>query len=68
MNESGIAFLYSPRDAATFLGVGRTTIYKLLNNGDLESIHVGAARRIPLSSMREFIASRTNSEPMKKGS
>ena len=55
MNESGIAFLYSPRDAATFLGVGRTTIYKLLNSGELESMYVGAARRIPLSTMREFI-------------
>ena len=55
MNETGIAFLYSPRDAATFLGVGRTTIYKLLNSGELESMYVGAARRIPLSTMREFI-------------
>jgi excisionase family DNA binding protein len=55
VNETGIAFLYSPRDAATFLGVGRTTIYKLLNSGELESMYVGAARRIPLSTMREFI-------------
>jgi excisionase family DNA binding protein len=55
MLEPSHPFLYSPRDAATFLGVGRTTIYKLLNSGELESMYVGAARRIPLSTMREFI-------------
>jgi excisionase family DNA binding protein len=58
MHIDGSTFLYSPRDAAVFLGIGRTTLYSLLKQGHLESIYIGSARRIPLTSLREFICER----------
>ena len=48
-------FLFSPVRAAAFLGCSRSTVYSLLERGQLESVHVGRLRRIPLTSLREFI-------------
>jgi excisionase family DNA binding protein len=59
MHTAGSTFLYSPRDAAVFLGIGRTKLYSLLKDGQLESMHIGSARRIPLTSLRAFIDERT---------
>lgn len=60
MHTTGYTFLYSPADAAEFLGIGRTKLYSLLNQGELESLHIGSCRRIPLTSLREFIQNRVN--------
>jgi excisionase family DNA binding protein len=38
------------------LRLGRSTVYDLIRSHRLVSITVGRARRIPLSSLREFIA------------
>jgi excisionase family DNA binding protein len=47
--------LVSPREAANLLGIGRSTIYLLLRSGDLQSIHIGACRRIPLDSVNSLV-------------
>jgi excisionase family DNA binding protein len=44
-------------DARQRLGVSRTTIYKLMSNGDLPSVSIGASRRIPSSALNDYIAS-----------
>ncbi|MFB1044351.1 helix-turn-helix domain-containing protein [Streptomyces chrestomyceticus] len=38
------------------LRLGRSTVYDLIRSHRLVSITVGRARRIPLSSLRDFIA------------
>lgn len=45
----------SVKDAAQALGVGRTTVYFLLNTGELEAIHVGRRRLIKAASLRRLI-------------
>jgi excisionase family DNA binding protein len=60
MHTTGYTFLYSPADAAEFLGIGRTKLYSLLKEGHLESMHIGSARRIPLTSLRQFIQERVS--------
>jgi len=50
--------LFTPAEAATYLGLGRTTIYRLIKLGELDSIHVGSARRITRESMDRFIVGR----------
>ena len=41
--------------AATWLGVGRSTVYKLLNEGRLRSVRVGGRRLIPSSALADFV-------------
>ena len=47
--------LYTPRKAAVALGIGRSKLYELLRSGELESIHIGASRRVPARALDEFI-------------
>lgn len=44
----------SVNDAANILSVGRTTIYGLLNNGELKGVKVGSRRLIPDESIVEY--------------
>ena len=39
--------LLTATGAARALGIGRSKLYELLQTGVLESIHIGACRRIP---------------------
>lgn len=45
-----------PRLACQLLSVGLTRLYELLNAGELDSFHIGRARRITTASIRGFIA------------
>ena len=44
--------LLTPREAAGALGIGRSKLYELMQDGVLESVHIGACRRIPAVSLR----------------
>ena len=43
--------LLSVSEAATVLGIGRTGIFQLLGQADLESVAIGRRRLIPLSAI-----------------
>ena len=47
--------LLTPAEAAEQLGLGRSTVYELLASGDLESICVGRARRIPYDALLAYV-------------
>lgn len=47
--------LLTPEDAAELLAVGRTKIYELLRTGALESVRIGAARRIPAAALTAYV-------------
>lgn len=46
-------------DTAKLLRVSRSTIYEILATGELPSLTIGTARRIPLAGSKEWIAART---------
>ena len=48
--------LLTPREAANALGIGRSKLYELLQTGVLESVHIGACRRIPTEALSELVA------------
>jgi excisionase family DNA binding protein len=50
-----IQFLYSVVEAARMLGIGRTKVYNLLANGELDSIRIGTRRLIKLDSIKALI-------------
>jgi len=47
--------LLTPEDAAQLLAVGRTKIYELLRTGAIESVRIGAARRIPAAALTAYV-------------
>jgi excisionase family DNA binding protein len=49
--------LVSAREAARILGVGRTTLYALMNQGHLRPVHIGRSLRIPLVELERFVSS-----------
>lgn len=50
-------------EAAALLGLGRSTVYRLLQSGELPSIRVGRAVRVPRASLARWIAAQTG-EPV----
>jgi len=47
--------LVRPEEAATLLGLGRSTVYELLRSGELPVVHVGRAARIPMRELRHWV-------------
>lgn len=41
--------------AAELLGISRSSVYKLFNDGQLRWVHVGSRRVIPLSALNELL-------------
>lgn len=48
--------LYRVDEAAELLALSRTTVYELVASGQLVSLKIGKARRIPASALEAFIA------------
>jgi excisionase family DNA binding protein len=43
-------------DAAARLGIARTLMFRLLRDGEVESVCVGRLRRIPVACLEEYVA------------
>jgi len=50
-----IKLLYTVEEAAQMLSLSRALLYKLVMRGQIASVKIEGARRVPLSSMQEFI-------------
>lgn len=50
-------------DAANVLSIGRTTLYKLIDDGDINVVHIGRAVRIPFAELKAFVARRQDNDP-----
>ncbi|MBA3744617.1 helix-turn-helix domain-containing protein [Sporichthya sp.] len=49
-------------EAADLLGVGRTTMYGLIQNGAVESVRIGRLRRVPADALTAFVTGLRNAE------
>jgi excisionase family DNA binding protein len=47
--------LLTPTEAAAALGIGRSKVYELMQTGQLQSVHIGACRRIPREALTTFL-------------
>lgn len=45
----------TPAEAMDILGVGKNTMYRLLNSGQLKGVRVGRCWRIPSASLEDFL-------------
>lgn len=46
--------LLTTEEAAERLGVGRTTMYRLIGSGEIESVQIGRLRRIPVTAVDAY--------------
>jgi excisionase family DNA binding protein len=46
--------LLTPAEVAVKLGIGRTKVYALINDGSLTSVKIGASRRIHVEVVNAF--------------
>jgi excisionase family DNA binding protein len=51
--------LLDVKAAARHLSIGRTTLFALLRTGEIESIKIGALRRVPLTAIHDYIRRKT---------
>ena len=47
--------LLTPAEAATVLGIGRTKVYELIAASALESVRIGACRRVPIRALHVYV-------------
>ena len=58
---SQLPILFTPVQAAKIHNISRSSVYNLLNEGTLGSIHIGRSRRIAQAHMEAFIATMADS-------
>lgn len=51
----GPRVLYRPEEAAAVLGIGRSKIFELIADGQLETVAIGRSRRIPADALATFV-------------
>ena len=56
---STLPMLFTPVQAAKIMGVSRSQVYVLMNQGRLGSVNIGRCRRITTDQMNDFISSLT---------
>lgn len=44
------------REACRITGIGRSKLYELINDGEIEIIKVGAMTLVPVAGLRAFVA------------
>lgn len=54
--------LLTVEEAAHRMSIGRSHLYELLRRGEVPSIRLGRARRIPVSALSEFVQRRLEAE------
>ena len=59
----GDRLLLTVSEAAQRLGIGRSLLYELLADGQVESIHVGRLRRIPIEALADFMTGSARTGP-----
>lgn len=54
--------LLTPEEVARRLSIGRTLCYRLLTRGDIASLLIGKARRVPVSALDAYIHTLANQQ------
>jgi len=47
--------ILTPEDLLDILFIGKTTLYKLLNSGEIQSFKIGKKHKIPKQALIEYI-------------
>lgn len=47
--------LITIEDAGKLLCVSRSSVYRLIDSGDIEAVHIGRAVRVPVTALADFV-------------
>jgi|1186.fasta_scaffold25362_3 excisionase family DNA binding protein len=47
--------LYRPEAAAAVLGIGRSKLFELITQGQIETVQIGRARRVPAQALEDYV-------------
>ena len=53
--QEQLPIVLTPAEAMDILGVGKNTMYRLLNSGELRRVRIGRSWRIASSSLEEYL-------------
>lgn len=54
--------LYRAEEAATLLSISRTAVFGLIRSGELSAIRIGGRRRIPHTSIEDYVTRQLGAE------
>ena len=54
-NKIELPMLFTVEQVAQILGIGRSTVFQLIKNEQIESIRLGRSRRIPVDAMQNYV-------------
>ena len=54
-NKIELPMLFTVEQVAQILGIGRSTVFQLIKNDQIESIRLGRSRRIPVDAMQNYV-------------
>lgn len=49
------SLLYKPEVAASALGIGRSKIFELFADGQIETVQIGRSRRVPADALVAYV-------------
>ena len=55
MTETRLPMLFSIEEVADILHIGRSTVFKLIKEGSIQSIKLGRSRRVPIDAMQNYV-------------
>lgn len=50
-----LCLLVSIAEAARLLSIGRSKVYELISDGELETVHIGRAARVPRVAVDDYV-------------
>ncbi len=56
--------LYGPEEAAKELRIGRSKMFQLIHNGDIETVQIGRSRRVPAAALEDYVDRLRNAKPV----
>lgn len=54
--------LYRAEEAAEIMSISRTAVFGLIRAGELHTVKIGGRRRIPRSSIQDYVARQLDAE------
>jgi excisionase family DNA binding protein len=62
VNNTPVKLLLTTAEAAEALGLCRSAVYELLLVGEIASVKIGRARRVPVKALEDFIVRRLSQQ------
>ena len=58
---AGPPLLLRANEVAHLLGLGRSKVYELMQSGELPTVRIGTAIRVPMNALTDWVKDRTDS-------